>query len=165
MQEAKFTKLEVVEFLLYAILGVVLFYIDINLLYVGLFTTLAGMFNGTADQINFDHKDNPRDDSVFPYILSGWIFRWFRGDFKQYVRDRWWIHAIFMDGWHFFKNMWVLILLLTITYSLYINISASPWLVWLASIIYAYMWMIGKTSMHGKIASASFWGYEYGSTK
>ncbi len=151
----KFSFKEILQQVIGLIGFIVLYFINPHFSFITFIIYIAGSFNGINDAINFGW-----DRIVFRRTLIGSSLGWFEGKFKQFTRDRWWMHAIFQDGWHFFKNLWVLSLLIAITYALFINITLEWYYFFVTLIVCAYYWMIGKQAWHPHFAMAAFWGFD-----
>ncbi len=70
---------------------------------------LAGMCSGGMDVIKFKWND-----SVFAKVQNNELKQWFKSEHQHKFKE--WsgipLHPIFYDGWHFFKNLWVLLMTL-----------------------------------------------------
>ena len=113
---------------------------------------IAGCFNGNADATVFNW-----DNLVWRVWLKGKVLFWFEGGYEKELSKKWWVHPIFWDGWHFFKNAWVTTLLVAIMYALY----SSPTVNGLCPVIYflviSVAWFLGKTLWHRYLALADWW--------
>lgn len=131
------------------------FVIHKGLFIIAMLVFIGGMFNGNADATNFRY-----DRIIWRRILKGFLLNWFEGKYKKWVMNRWWVHAVFMDGWHFFKNGWVTSLISAIVVGLFTIILLG--LIWSIPvfIVACYLWMIGKEMWHHHMSNAGFWGLD-----
>lgn len=80
------------------------------------FIALAAFFNGNADATAFRFNR-----VLWRHILKGWLLDWYEGKYFDKLH-KWYIHPIFWDGWHFFKNATILSFLTAILIALNIQV-------------------------------------------
>jgi len=123
---------------------------------------LAGVINGNSDQIAQDTPDNLTDDPIWLYILKGKVLKWFRGDYTRKLKGMRLAHPITYDGWHFFKNLKVLVLLIAVTFALVFgDFQKAPeeqlGYAMAYFLLFAFAWWVGKGLMHLRMASYYWW--------
>jgi len=128
-----------------------------ELLKLTILVFIAGCFNGQEDSYVWSY-----DKNVWRVILKGKFLRWYEGEYEQEVAKHLWILPIFRDGWHFFKNSCVGLLLFAIVYAVGNASVLYPMMghpIWLAVFFFdlAMVWMFGKELNHKYLSKTDFW--------